>query len=94
MLGFYTGELNAYIYRENIFLTIFGILLGLVLGRFLHQWLIITVEIDMVMFGREAGVMSYVYAAALTAVFSLLVNIISRKKLKKIDMVESLKTVD
>lgn len=94
VLGFYTGELNAYIYRENIFLTIFGILLGLVLGKFLHQWLIITVEIDMVMFGRDAGVMSYVYAAALTAVFSLLVNIISRKKLKKIDMVESLKTVD
>lgn len=94
VLGFYTGELNAYIYRENIFLTIFGILLGLVLGRFLHQWLIITVEIDMVMFGREAGMMSYVYAAVLTALFSFLVNVISRKKLKKIDMVESLKTVD
>ena len=94
VLGFYTGELNAYIYRENIFLTIFGILLGLVLGKFLHQWLILTVEIDMVMFGREAGVMSYVYAAVLTALFSFLVNVISRKKLKKIDMVESLKTVD
>ena len=94
VLGFYTGELNAYIYRENIFLTIFGILLGLVLGKFLHQWLIITVEIDMVMFGRDAGVMSYVYAAVLTALFSFLVNVISRKKLKKIDMVESLKTVD
>ena len=71
-----------------------GILLGLVLGKFLHQWLIITVEIDMVMFGRDAGVMSYVYAAVLTALFSFLVNVISRKKLKKIDMVESLKTVD
>ena len=94
VLGFYTGELNAYIYRENIFLTIFGILLGLVLGKFLHQWLIITVEIDMVMFGRDAGVMSYVYAAALTALFSFLVNVFSRTKLKKIDMVESLKTVD
>ena len=94
VLGFYTGELNAYIYRENIFLTIFGILLGLVLGKFLHQWLIITVEIDMVMFGRDAGVKSYVYAAVLTALFSFLVNVISRKKLKKIDMVESLKTVD
>lgn len=94
VLGFYTGELNAYIYRENIFLTIFGILLGLVLGKFLHQWLIITVEIDMVMFGRDAGAMSYVYAAVLTALFSFLVNVISRKKLKKIDMVESLKTVD
>lgn len=94
VLGFYTGELNAYIYRENIFLTIFGILLGLVLGKFLHQWLILTVEIDMVMFGREAGVTSYVYAAVLTALFSFLVNVISRKKLKKIDMVESLKTVD
>lgn len=94
VLGFYTGELNAYIYRENIFLTIFGILLGLVLGKFLHQWLIITVEIDMVMFGRDAGFMSYVYAAVLTALFSFLVNVISRKKLKKIDMVESLKTVD
>ena len=94
MLGFYNREVSAYIYRENAILTVFGVLAGMVLGKFLHQWLIITVEIDMVMFGRDAGVMSYVYAAVLTALFSFLVNVISRKKLKKIDMVESLKTVD
>ena len=94
VLGFYNREVSAYIYRENAILTVFGVLAGMVLGKFLHQLLILTVEIDMVMFGREAGVMSYVYAAVLTALFSFLVNVISRKKLKKIDMVESLKTVD
>ncbi len=94
VLGFYDREITAYVYRENIFLTIFGILLGLVLGRLLHSWLVLTVEVDMVMFGRTAPDYAYWLAVALTAVFSVVVNIAAHFKLKKVDMVESLKTVE
>ena len=94
VLGFYERELSAYIYRENVFLTVFGVAMGMVMGKFLHQWLVLTVEIDMLMFGRTISTMSYVWAAVLTTVFSLLVNLTSRRRLKKIDMVESLKTIE
>ena len=94
VLGFYDREISAYVYRENIFLTIFGILLGLVMGRFLHAWLVLTVEIDMVMFGRTAPAYAYLLAAALTALFSVIVNVAAHFRLKKVDMVESLKTTE
>ena len=94
VLGFYDGETSAYVYRENIFLTVFGIVLGLFLGRLLHSWLVLTVEVDMVMFGRTAPPYAYALAAVLTVVFSLAVNIAAHFKLKKVDMVESLKTVE
>ena len=79
---------------ENIFLTAFGILLGLVMGRFLHSWLVLTVEVNLVMFGRTAPPYAYVLAAVLTVFFSVIVNIAAHFKLKKVDMVESLKTVE
>ena len=94
VLGFYDGETTAYVLRENVFLTIFGVILGLVLGRFLHSWMVLTVEVDLVMFGRTAPAYAYVLAAALTALFSLIVNVAAHFRLKKIDMVESLKTVE
>ena len=94
VLGFYDRETTAYVYRENIFLTIFGILLGLVMGRLLHSWLVLTVEVNIVMFGRTAPPYAYVLAAVLTVVFSVVVNIAAHFKLKKVDMVESLKTVE
>lgn len=94
VLGFYEGELSAYVYRENVFLTLFGILLGLVMGKYLHQWLVLTVEIDMAMFGREAKPMSYLLSVLLTILFSALVNLAARFRLRKLDMVESLKTVE
>lgn len=94
VLGFYDGETTAYVLRENVFLTIFGVILGLVLGRFLHSWMVLTVEVDLVMFGRTAPPYAYVLAAALTALFSLIVNVVAHFRLKKIDMVESLKTVE
>jgi putative ABC transport system permease protein len=94
VLGFYDKETTAYVYRENVFLTLFGIVLGLVLGRFLHAWMVLTVEVDIVMFGRTAPPYAYVLAAALTVVFSVIVNIAAHFKLKKVDMVESLKTVE
>ncbi|HJB75817.1 MAG TPA: FtsX-like permease family protein [Candidatus Oscillibacter avistercoris] len=94
VLGFYDGELSAYIYRENVILTVFGVAMGMVMGKLLHQWLIFTVEIDMLMFGRQLSLSSYAYAVVLTVLFSLLVNLAAHRKLKKLDMVESLKTVE
>lgn len=91
VLGFYDVEVSAYIYRENVILTILGTAVGLVLGMFLHQFVIHTAEIDMVMFGRTVFPLSYVWSALLTAAFSLLVNLVMHRKLKKISMVESMK---
>lgn len=94
VLGFYDGEISAYVYRENIFLTAFGIVLGLWMGRLLHAWMVLTVEVDYAMFGRVAPPHAYVLAAALTVLFSVVVNVAAHYKLKKVDMVESLKTVE
>ncbi|MDO5011252.1 MAG: FtsX-like permease family protein, partial [Intestinibacter bartlettii] len=94
VLGFYDGETAAYIYRENIILTIVGIIFGLVLGKFLHQYIMITVEIKSMMFGRIISPKSYIIAAILTVVLSLIVNIVMYYKLKNVKMVESLKSVD
>ncbi len=94
VLGFFDREVTAYVYRENLFLTLFGIVLGLVMGRFLHAWMVLTVEVELVMFGRAAPPYAYLLAAALTVVFSVAVNIAAHFKLKKVDMVESLKTVE
>lgn len=94
VLGFYNREVSAYIYRENAILTVFGVLAGMVLGKFLHQWLILTVEVDMVMFDRVLDLSSYLWAAVLTVVFSLAVNLTARRKLRDLDMVEPLKSVE
>lgn len=94
VLGFYDHEVSWYVYRENLVLTFIGIGLGLVLGKFMSSWLTRTVEVDIVMFGRRAEPESYVKAALLTLVFSIIVNIFTHFRLKKIPMVESLKTVE
>lgn len=94
VLGFYDMETAEYVYRENVLLTIFGVLLGLGLGVILHHYVIITAELDMMMLGRDIRPMSFVYGALLTGVFSMFVNFVLYYKLKKIDMVESLKSVE
>ncbi|MBE6734542.1 MAG: FtsX-like permease family protein [Ruminococcaceae bacterium] len=94
VLGFKDKETSAYIYRENILLCIFGILAGLLLGVWLLGFIIQTIEMDMVMFGRDIHFITFVLSALLTAVFASLVNVIMHKRLKKIDMVESLKSVE
>ena len=91
MLGFYDGEVSAYIYRETALLTLIGTAAGLLLGMALHQFVIRTAEIDMIMFGRAVYWPSYVYSALLTILFSVLVNLVMHHKLKKISMVESMK---
>lgn len=94
VLGFYDREVSKYVYRENMILTIMGTILGLVLGVFLHRFVIFTTEIEFIMFGREIRAVSYVYSAILTIVFAVLVNFVMYFKLKKVDMVESLKSID
>lgn len=94
VLGFFDGEVSAYVYRENIMLTIFGLALGLLGGFFLHHWMVMTVEIDMVMFGRVPHTMNYVWAGILTVVFSVFVNLAAHFKIKRINMVESLKSIE
>ena len=94
VLGFYDKEVTEYVYRENILLTLIGSGFGMLLGKILHRFIIVTVEIDSVMFGRNINTISFVYAFLLTVVFSLFVNGVMYFKLKKINMVESLKSVE
>ena len=94
VLGFYDNEVSAYVYRENVVLTIFGIILGLLLGHALHTWLVRSVEIDLMMFGRETSTSAYIFSAILTVVFAIAANYIAHLKMKKIDMVESLKSAE
>ena len=91
VLGFYDGEVAAYVYRETAALTAIGAGAGLLLGVALHQFVIRTAEIDMVMFGRSIYAPSYLWAALLTVAFSVLVNLVMYRKLTGIRMVESMK---
>ena len=86
--------MSQYIVRENIILTILGTLLGLILGIFLHSYVVSVAEVDIVMFGRSIEPLSFVFAAILSLVFSAVVNLIMHKKLKKVNMVDSLKAVE
>ncbi len=94
VLGFDDLEVSAYIFRENIILTIIGILEGLFCGVILHQVVISMAEVDIIMYGRGLPLSSFLYAAALAFVFSMTVNIVLHKKLQKVDMVESLKSIE
>ena len=94
LLGFYDREVSAYVYRENIVLTVFGILIGCFMGHWLHIYLVRSTEIDLMMFGRQTKATAYLYAAILTTLFSFLVNVLAHFRMKKIDMVESLKSAE
>lgn len=94
VLGFYDGETSAYIYRENLISTLVGILVGLGAGKILHYFVVITSEVDLVLFNRRLVWWAYVLGALLTLAFAFIVNLVLHFKLKKIDMVESLKSVE
>lgn len=83
-----------YIYRENGILTVLGVLFGLLFGAVLLAYIITTVEVDMVMFDRTVGWTTYVLATVMTIFFSLLVNLLMNRVIRKIDMVESMKSVE
>ena len=91
VLGFYDPEVYAYVNRESVALTLIGTLLGLAGGIALHSFVITTVEVDAVMFGRQIYPQSFAYAIALTLLFSTLVNLVMQRLLKRISMVESMK---
>ncbi len=94
VLGFDDLEVSAYIFRENIILSVIGIIEGLICGVILHWFVINLAEVDIIMYGRGISVASFLYAAALAFVFSMTVNLVLHKKLKKVDMVESLKSIE
>ena len=94
VLGFYDREVSAYVYRENAVLTVIGAALGLLLGLLLHRYVVITAETDVMMFGRQIESMSYIYSISLTIFFSVCVNILTGRKLRKINMVEALKSIE
>jgi putative ABC transport system permease protein len=94
VLGFYDGEVSAYVNRENVLLTVLGAAAGVILGIFLHRFVIVTAETDTLMFGRTITAKSYLYSVILTFLFSAAVNGVMFFKLRRIDMVESLKSVE
>lgn len=94
VLGFYDREVTRYVYRETFTLSVMGIIVGLGLGVLLHQFVLRTVELDMVMFGRSIHLSSHLYATGLMILFSISVMIFMHFKLKKVNMVEALKASD
>ena len=94
VLGFYDKEVDSYINKESITFTVIGIFLGLIFGYFLTDMIIASVEIDKLRFMRNILPVSYLYATIISATFSIIVNSIIHFVLKKIDMIESLKSVE
>ena len=94
VLGFYDKEVSMYVFRETVILTLIGTLAGMVLGRFLVDFVVKTAEIDMVMFGREVHPMSFVLSAVITIIFALTVMLFMHRRLMKVNMVEALKSVE
>jgi len=94
VLGFRKKEVYDYVFRENIMLSVIGAMVGIVLGFMLHQFIIRTVELDMTMFVRSLNMSSYVLSVFITIGFTLLINISMRPVLNKVNMVESLKSIE
>ena len=94
VLGFYPNETAQYVFRENIVLTFFGMLAGLGLGILLHRFVMTQIIVDMVYFNIQILPMSFLYSFALTLIFTVLVNLFMRRKLERINMAESLKSVE
>lgn len=94
VLGFYPNELASYLLRENMILSLISVLLGCVFGYYLHQFVIISAEIDAVMFSRSLDLISYLAALVLTLLLSLLINLFMARKANRVNMSEALKTFD
>ncbi|MGN0642037.1 MAG: FtsX-like permease family protein [Huintestinicola sp.] len=94
VLGFFDGEVSAYVYRENTISAFIGIVVGLVLGIFLEKFVVRTAEVDVVMFSPDIELSSFVLAALTTAFFAVLVNFFMYFRLKKIDMAASMKAIE
>jgi putative ABC transport system permease protein len=94
VLGFHDREVDNYINKENLIFTILGVIIGLVFGTFLTTGIISSIEIDSLRFMQNITILSYIYSAIITIAFSIIVNFIIHFVLKKINMIESLKSVE
>lgn len=94
VLGFFDGEVYQYISRESILLTLIGIIIGLFAGYFLNMFIIETCELDNIMFTRLIYIQSFVYSILITLLFSYIISIVTHFSLKKVNMIESLKSVE
>ena len=94
VLGFFDGEVATYVFRENVILTFIGCGVGVAIGNLLHRFIITTVEVEGAMFGRVVSGRSYLYSFLITILFSLMINGVMYFTLKKIDMIDSLKSVE
>ncbi len=94
VLGFYKEETNSYVFRENMILTLLGSLVGLVIGHYLHAFIMNQIQIDAIAFDVHVTAKSYVISVVLTLLFNQIVNLFMSRKLEGIDMAESLKSVE
>ena len=94
VLGFYDREVYDYVGRETTILTVIGMMFGILIGKALTVFILKTCELDPIMFGTTIKIQSYIYSLLLTVVFTLLVNITTYFALKKVDMIESLKSIE
>ena len=94
VMGFYDTEVDGYIFRENLLLTLMGIAVGLFGGIFFAEFVITTAEVDLVMFGRDIYPVSFLLAGMITLLFSIIVALYMHRHLKKVDMIEALKSVE
>jgi putative ABC transport system permease protein len=94
VLGFYKEETSAYVFRENILLAIMGAAVGLVLGKFLHAFVMSEIVVDLITFDVRVTALSYALAFVLTVLFTFIINLLMGKKLDEISMTESLKAVE
>ena len=94
VLGFYDREVYNYVGRETTILTGIGMFFGILIGKALTVFILKTCELDQIMFGTTIKIQSYIYSLLLTVVFTLLVNITTYFALKKVDMIESLKSIE
>ena len=94
VLGFYDKEVYDYIGRETTILTIIGMALGILIGKILTMYIITTCELDFFMFNTKISINSYIYSLLITLIFTFIVNITTYFALKKVDMIESLKSVE
>ena len=94
VLGFYDRETGSYVFRENIILTLIGILVGFPMGIALHSYVMLQIRVDLIKFDIRILPASYLYATAFTLIFALIVNIVLRPHIRNIHMAEALKSAE
>ena len=94
MLGFYPRETGAYVFRENLVLTLMGIVIGLPLGVLLHQFVMQQIQVDMVAFKVAIMPVSFLLCVIIVLLFLKVVDVVMRRKIDRIDMAESLKSIE